>query len=252
MVKEILYAVLPCYNEGSNIMHLVREWQKLIKRLEEENIVLKLVIVNDGSDENTTETIKFLEQSYENVKGVHHEYNKGLGAAIYTGINYCLTQEAGMGICIMDGDNTHPPEFILSMINKLREGDNGCIIASRYRKGSKIDGLSMYRKLLSLGARMLYTLRYRIPGEGGYLRDYTCGYRLYKYDMLKKLSKEHGNNLITETGFTCMVELLVKISKAGYKIAEVPFNLKYNLKEGQSQMKVLKTINRSLYLMMKI
>jgi dolichol-phosphate mannosyltransferase len=252
MAEEILYAVLPCYNEGRNIVNLVKEWEKLRSSLEKENILLQIVIVNDGSDNNTYESVNFLEKSYENVKVVHHQVNMGLGAAINTGINYCLTQREEGYICIMDGDNTHPPEYIFSMVNKLKVKKVDCVVASRYRKGARVEGLSLYRKFLSLGARALYTIRYRIPGEEGLLRDYTCGYRLYKVNMLKNLAQSYANNLITENGFTCMAELLVKISKAGYKIAEVPFNLKYNLKEGQSQMKVLKTINRSLYLMMKL
>jgi dolichol-phosphate mannosyltransferase len=252
MAEEILYAVLPCYNEGRNIVNLVKEWERLKGKLGEESIKLQIVIVNDGSDNKTFESVNLLERSYDDVKVVHHQINMGLGAAINTGINYCLSQKVDEYICIMDGDNTHPPEYVFSMINKLKDKKVDCVVASRYRKGAKVEGLSFYRKLLSLGARALYTIRYRIPGEEGLLRDYTCGYRLYRVDMLKNLAKVYDNKLITENGFTCMTELLVKISKANYKIAEVPFNLKYNLKEGQSQMKVLKTINRSLYLMMKL
>ena len=76
---------------------------------------------------------------------------------------------------------THQPEYIYSMINKLKEENLHCVIASRYRKGSKVEGLSSYRKLLSYGARAIYTLKLRIPN----VRDYTCGYRLYRIDALE-------------------------------------------------------------------
>ena len=250
MAEELLYVVLPCYNEENSIVNLIKEWEKLQYRLEQRNIMLHIIIVDDGSDNSTFDKINLLEKAYD--KGIHHPKNIGLGAAINTGINFCLEQSQEGYICIMDGDNTHPPEHIFSMVDKLKNINADCVIASRYQKGSRVEGLSFHRSILSLGARILYTARFRIKSEEGLLRDYTCGYRLYRVQMLKELTHEYNNNLITEKDFTCMVELLVKISKAGYKISEVPFNLKYNLKQGKSQMKLLKTIKRSLYLMMKL
>lgn len=250
MDKELLYVVLPCYNEAENIPNLISSWIKLENRLNKKDISLQIVLVNDGSDKATFEIVSLMEKLHHNVKALHHIENKGLGEALNTGINYVLAQNKNGLLCIMDGDMTHPPEYIFSMLDKLRTDKQDCIIASRYRKGSRVEGLNSFRKLLSFGARILYTLRFRILGDKGLIRDYTCGYRLYKVDMLSKLAKRYNENIITEQGFACMVELLVKISRNGFKVCEVPFTLKYHLKGGQSKMKVFRTIYRSLYLMM--
>lgn len=251
MNKEIIYVVLPCYNEGSNIPNLIKEWKILEYRLSQIGFDLEIVVVNDGSNQETYDIVNRMCERYDNVKVLHHSENKGLGAAINTGINYTVSEKQGGYLCIMDGDRTHPPEFIFSMVDKLKSRNQDCVIASRYRKGSKIEGLSAYRKVLSLGARMLYTMRFGITGCDGFVRDYTCGYRLYRMDMLSSLVEKYDHEMITETGFACMVELLVKIKKAGYRICEVPFVLKYHLKDGESKMRIFRTVGRSLYLMMK-
>lgn len=251
MYKETLYVVLPCYNEGLNIPGLIKQWKSLEDSLLMRELHLEIIIVNDGSDMDTLNIINSMEVLYDNVRGLHHNENKGLGEALNTGINRVLSNKEEGLLCVMDGDMTHPPEYVLSMIDKLRNEGQDCVIASRYRKGSRVEGLSGYRKCLSLCARLLYTLRFKISGSQGLIRDYTCGYRLYKTEMLRALYRKFNERIITENGFACMVELLVKIGQAGYRICEVPFVLKYHLKGGESKMRIFRTINRSLYLVMK-
>jgi dolichol-phosphate mannosyltransferase len=247
MDKEVLYVVLPCYNEEENICSLVREWNYHREGLKRYNIELEIVIVNDGSSDNTHGLSLGLQNSYDNVTLVNHEVNKGLGETLNTGINYVLSKERKGMLCLMDGDMTHDPLYVFSMIDKMQEEDLHCVIASRYRKGSRVEGLSFYRKFLSYAARAVYTTKLKITG----VRDYTCGYRLYKLQTLKELNSSYNRRIVSETGFACMMELLVKLSKASFKVGEVPFILKYQLKGGQSKMRVWKTVSRSLMTLMR-
>ncbi len=239
---DILYVVLPCYNEEDNICDLILSWEAAVDRLLEKNISLRLIAVNDGSKDNTLKIVTELEKTYDNITALNHETNLGLGEAINTGINYALSTHKGKFLCIMDSDSTHSPEYIYDMIDKLKNEKLDCVIASRYREGSRIEGVPFIRKFLSYGARFIYTLFLRVPG----VRDYTCGYRLYRITALKKLSKKYGKKLVNESGFACMMELIYKIHSEGFKIGEIPFVLKYQLKGGQSKMKVFNTIFRSL------
>ena len=242
MDREILYVVLPCYNEEQNIGDLINEWKSQEKKLRKKNVLLRLIIVNDGSTDNTFPIAKKLENHYENITVLDHEINKGLGEAINTGINYAIAQKNKGILCIMDADLTHQPGYIHSMIDKMREENLGCVIASRYRNGSRTQGLSLKRKILSYGAKLVYSLILNIQD----VRDYTCGYRLYKISALEILFKKYDGKIIKERSFACMMELLFKFSIEGFKIGEVPFVLKYQLKGGESKMKVFKTVNRSL------
>ena len=242
MDREILYVILPCYNEEENIRNLVHEWKIEEEELKEKNILLRMIIVNDGSIDNTFRIAKTLEDSHENITVLNHVVNKGLGEAINTGINYAIAQKNKGILCVMDADLTHQPRYIHSMIDKLRREKLQCVIASRYRKTSRIQGLTLQRKFLSYGARIVYTLFLNIEG----VRDYTCGYRLYSISAMEVLSKKYDGRIIRERSFACMMELLFKLSLEGFKIGEVPFILKYQLKGGKSKMKVFKTLNRSL------
>ena len=93
MDREILYVILPCYNEEENIRNLVHEWKIEEEELKEKNILLRMIVVNDGSIDNTFRIAKTLEDSHENITVLNHVVNKGLGEAINTGINYAIAQK---------------------------------------------------------------------------------------------------------------------------------------------------------------
>lgn len=244
----MLYVVLPCYNEEENIKGIIKEWKAEEEKLYSRNISLKLVIVNDGSKDNTLNIAKELESNYKNLVILDHKVNQGLGEALNTGINYVVSQRDNGLLCIMDADLTHQPHYIYSMLDKLKKEELQCVIASRYRKGSKVEGLSFLRILLSYGARVVYTLTLRVPK----VRDYTCGYRLYKVNVLEALFEKYDGKIVKERSFACMMELLYKLSIEGCKIGEVPFVLKYQLKGGQSKMRIFKTVWRSLLTINKL
>lgn len=248
MDKNTLFAVLPCYNEDKNIIDLAEVWIQQESKLLNKDIILKLLIVNDGSDDDTLSVATKLSVENSNITVVNHEVNKGLGETLNTGINYVIMQENVKYMCIMDGDMTQHPLYIHSMLEKMVVEELDCVIASRYRQGSGVEGLSFFRKFLSYGARAVYTMKLRIPN----VRDYTCGYRLYKVSALKSLSKHYGVSILKEKGFACMLELLMKLNKENMKIGEVPFVLKYQFKKGQSKMNVLKTIKSSLNMIIRM
>ncbi len=242
MDEVVLYVVLPCYNEEENIKVLIEEWQEQEARLFENHLLLRIIIIDDGSSDDTLRIINSLKKSYGNITVINHGSNKGLGRAINTGINYVIAQQKQGYLCIMDSDFTQHPAYIHSMLHKLVQEHLDCVIASRYIKGAKVQGVSSFRKVLSLGARIICTLTLKIPG----VKDYTCGYRVYSLKVLRKLKEKYQENLVEEKGFACMLELLFKLFIEGCKIGEVPFILKYQHKGGPSKMKILATIGRSL------
>ena len=84
------------------------------------------------------------------------------------------------------------------------------------------------------------------------MKDYTCGYRIYTYNIIQKLLNKFGENPIKEKSFACMMELLYKVYLVGAKFGEVGFELRYDKKCGNSKMKVLKTAERSLVTALKL
>lgn len=232
----MIYILLPAYNEELDI-------GRLLARIEQVLVVTKLpiqiLVVNDGSKDNTVGVV----QSFKGripFEILEHSENKGLGQAMLTG----LTRAAELAksddlIVAMDADNTHDPALITTMIQRIDSGYD-LVIASRYVPGGAEIGLTSLRKVLSRGASFLLRLFFPIQGA----QDYTCGYRAYRGSLLLTAFQKYEQNLIRECGFTCMAELLIKLSWLGARIAEVPLVLRYDLKSGQSKMKFVKTISR--------
>lgn len=248
MDRTILYVVLPCYNEECNISSLIDAWKDQECALWDKSINLELVVVDDGSSDNTSSIVKSKALIYDRLTLLSHGTNQGLGEALNTGVNYALNKSQEGLLCIMDGDMTQDPKYIHSMIDKLIQEKLHCVIASRYQRNSMVEGLAFYRKCLSFCASALYTLRFRIPN----VKDYTCGYRLYSIGGLGQLSARYGGRIVREKGFACMIELLIKINREKLKVGEVPFVLKYQLKGGDSKLKIFKTIARELLLMIRL
>ncbi len=233
---------LPCYNEEQNIGKLIDAWKTEEQILNETGYALDIVPVDDKSKDRTKEVILEKGEEYENVTLIAHEVNKNLGGGMNTIVNHFLAHYGeGDLLVVMDGDNSHSPVYIHNMLKKLREGYD-CVIASRYREGSKVYGVPQIRILFSFFARFYYTIVLHIKN----VRDYTCGYRVYTYDALKKAKDVYGEELITNSSFACMMELLYKIYRCGAVISEVPFVLHYDWKEGESKINIFTTIKDSL------
>lgn len=243
MTNEIV-VILPAYNEESEIEKLVNSWREYEDLIESRyGLALRILLVNDGSRDGTKEVGKQLQEKYRNFKMISHLENRGLGAALKTGFYHVLREYPNARyICVMDCDNTHHPKYSLEMLKQIERKKSDVVIASRYQKGSEVHGVSGLRLFMSNGARWFYTLLWGIPG----VRDYTCGYRLYRVDFLRTAVRTFGERLIVESGFTCMAELLYKLSWIGAKISEVPFSLHYESKTEKSKMKLIKTVFHSV------
>ncbi|MEH1943624.1 MAG: glycosyltransferase family 2 protein [Nostoc sp.] len=241
-----LFVLLPAYNEQESIRPLFKKFQTL---QEISNMEIRLILVDDGSSDATAQTA--LEESQSLgilLKLVQHPKNAGLGQAIKTGfMTFLEISKEGDFLAAMDCDNTQPPELLIKMYNTMIVGSYDIAIASRYRRGSKVIGLSKFRELMSYGASWLFRIAANLPG----VRDYTCGYRLYNRTFVTKLHMYYGNSLFTESGFACMIDLLLKAKVLKPKIIEIPMVLRYDQKPTASKMKVLKTITRILNLLFK-
>lgn len=249
-----LTVLLPAYNEEGNLEVLINKWQDLSFPLWEKfALSLHIVVVNDGSSDRTKNIGEILERKYDNLTLINHTSNRGLGEALKTAISHVLlNRHNSVFTCLMDCDNTHEPKYIIEMLYHSCFGKDSryfdVVIASRYQKGSCIQGLSKYRIFLSHCAKYVYHYLFNVKG----VKDYTCGYRLYTKEILKKAHAYFGDSLVEETGFSCMAELLYKLSIIGASFSEVPFELRYDFKLGKSKMDVFSTTISSISLAFRL
>ena len=242
-----LFIVLPCYNESLNIEKVIDDF--LLVYEGHQTVRLKFVLINDGSKDNTLEIIRNLERRHDEIHVIDHGINMGLGSAVKTGIYYVLEKAKSEDLMvILDSDNTHKAMDSLAMVEKAYTNGHDVIIASRFYPGSKVFGVPIHRQFLSIFAKWYYTIMLNVPN----VKDYTCGYRVYTLAILRKLQGEYGQKIVEETGFSCMVELLLKLNNVGANIGESTFKLYYGDKGGKSSMQIFKTIYNSLKMPLKL
>ncbi|MCX7020293.1 MAG: glycosyltransferase [bacterium] len=244
MTPRIILA-LPAYNESGNLRPLV-ESAMLVFRSRE--ISCRIIVVDDGSTDNTSAVLEQLAREYP-LSVVTHPENRGLGVAIMSSITTALEESASPDDIIvnMDADNTHDPAYIPQMAGKIWSGSYDVVIASRYRDGSREVGVPLFRRILSRGARLLFQTALRLPD----VRDYTCGYRAYRASVLRAAMDKYDGRLITRKGFACTDELLVHVSTITRRMTEVPFVLRYDKKRGRSKLPLMRTVMETLRMLIQ-
>lgn len=175
-----------------------------------------------------------------------HVANLGLGRSLADGLAEFLEACApGDALAVLDADLTHPPELLPAMLAEMERQAADVVIASRYAPGGEEHGLPMFRLVCSRLANTMLRLLAHIPG----VRDYTCGYRLYRVALLDWGRRRYGREFLNQRGFSVMVDLLLKLRRRARRIEEVPLVLRYDRKRGVSKMKLVTTTVTTLKLL---
>ena len=242
--RGVVYAVLPVYNEGRSIYTLLHRFVELQKYVDRK---LVLCVVDDASTDDSPEWIAraCAEIAEPEIRVLRHEKNMGLRGALNSGIAAVAEADSEDIVVTMDGDNTHNPALVPDMLAKIRQGAD-IVVASRYQDGARTTGLSTGRKLLSHVARVVYTLRWRLPG----VRDYTCSFRAFRGSIVSAMVGTFGADPLKADGFACSAEMLRKAASVAEVIVEVPMILRYSDKEMRSNMKIVRTILCTLGMLM--
>ena len=249
-MKKKIYYVLPSYNESLNLNKLLNDFKKFFKS---KKIEVQIIIVDDGSTDNSIEIINaFIKEKDSKkfiVKILKHKKNLGLGRALKTGFEYCFIKGKKDDVIVtMDTDNSHTVSLSYKMVEKIFYEKKDILIASRYQLDSKIKGLNYLRILLSFGAAILYKMFFPIEN----VKDYTSGFRAFRLGVIKNAWKKN-KTFFSEIGFSASADIILKLY--GYKdkiiFAEIPINLRYDLKKGVSKMKVFNTIYLNIALIFK-
>jgi dolichol-phosphate mannosyltransferase len=235
--------VLPSYNEGPNLGPLFAGIDACTGNA---RLRYEIVLVDDGSSDITADVLDECRGKYP-LTVVQHQRNRGLAETVRDGLLEALQRADDADVIVtMDADGTHIPGVILGMMTLI---DGGCdvVVASRFRRGATVCGVPFYRQVLSVGASWL--CRVLFPTRG--VRDFTCGYRAIRASVLRQALQKYGEQLFDEQGFSCTMDLLLKLRRMKIVFGETPINLRYDLKEGESKMHVSSTIQRTLVLMLR-
>jgi dolichol-phosphate mannosyltransferase len=226
----IIWIFLPAYNEEASLPKLL---PKLDTIMREHNFTYRLVVVNDGSTDKTTEILAAYAQRLP-LDVITHPLNRGLGETERDGFEFISARCHPNDIIVrVEGDGTHKPKYVIDLIRKLEEGYD-VVNTSRFKPGGAQTGLDRFQSVMSWAANMFMGIFFTIPG----IRDYSCGYRAYRGRIIQDAIRIYGNTLIQlrGMGFTSTLEIIVKLHLLGGRFAEVPFVLRYDQKESSSKM----------------
>src|SRR3989338_11615977 len=242
LISMIIF-IIPTYNEEKNILSLL---VKLSGYLSERKWPYKILIINDGSTDQTLQVVASLKNNIS-IEVFSHYPNKGIGETFRLGFQEAVRVANDQDIIVtLEADNTSDLIILNKLLDKIQEGCD-VALASCYAPGGGVQGTTLFRKILSLGANTL--LKLFIPLKG--IHTYSSFYRAYRAKAIKDLYYRYRSHFIQEDGFECMVELLIKCAFHGLKIDEVPMMLDGKQRRGKSKMKILKTLFGFLRVILK-
>ncbi|MCK4639979.1 MAG: glycosyltransferase family 2 protein [Candidatus Marinimicrobia bacterium] len=193
--------IIPAYNAADTISDLIKVIYKL-------NPSLKIFVVDDGSTDCTFDNAK----TFQQVSVYKHDFNRGKGEAIRTGIKEAKSSGFHYAIFI-DADLQHDPHLIEEFILIREQKDVDLVLGKRSFLKTK---MPFHRILSNSITSFMISLR-----TGLRVHDSQCGYRLVN------ISKVPIENL-KESGFQFESEFLIKMLSSGLKYCEIPIPTIYD------------------------
>ena len=194
--------IIPAYNEEENILRVCRE-------IEEYSSEIDYVVINDGSRDKTK---SILEENHLNHVNLVH--NLGIGGAVQTGYRYAYLHNYDIAIQF-DGDGQHDINYVKDICEPIIEGKANLVIGTRYLDKSKSSFQSTFMR--RLGSRFISFMIKCLCKQK--ITDPTSGFRAADKSIIEEFAKEYPTDYPEPESTVCML-------KKGYKVTEVPVNMK--------------------------
>ena len=206
-----LSIIIPAFEESKKIARDIEEGAAF---LEAHNLSGQIIVIDDGSTDNTAEAAKNIAVPPNvQLNVIRYETHRGKGYAVRTGIKH----SSGEYVMFADSGSCVPYEDTLRGLELLKS--NACDIAhgSRKMRECHIEKTqSLYRRICSGIFHWFVIHDMKIPAE---FTDTQCGFKMYKGDVARHLYGE----AITD-GFSFDIEIIMRAQKEGYRIREFPID----------------------------
>lgn len=220
-----LSIIIPVFNEEKTIAQVINN----VYRVKFDNLNREIIIVDDGSSDNSLSEIKKAITGKKDVKLISQGKNQGKGTAVAAGIEEAL----GDYIVIQDADLEYDPKYIPELIKPILSNESKVVYGTRLNRLPHLDNeekrirfLLHYfgNRFLSLTTSILY---------GAWLTDMETCYKLFP-------AKAAKNFKLKSKRFDFEPEITAKLLKSGYKIMELPITTK---PRGYEEGKKLRTFH---------
>ena len=214
MERYYLSVVVPAYNEGYDITGSMAKLFGVLEKFPED---YEVIVVNDGSKDDTLERLIELKTVYKRLKVISYKTNRGKGHAIHRG----MESVSGRFCAVIDADMEIHPYQILTYLLRLEEGMRtdkrvAGITGCKFDPDSEVD-FPIYRRFMSMCYyKMLHTL-FTFD-----IKDTNTGLKIFKTDRIKPLL-----SMLRVDGFAYDVEMLAAIYDNGGRLMTAPVVCSY-------------------------
>jgi len=205
-----LSVLIPAYNEESVIQENLREVAVIVEKFANN---FEIIIVDDGSCDNTFEEALSAAGKDSRIKAVQLSSNRGKGYALKAGFQ----ESEGEKVAFLDADLDLSPEQIEDFISVMDEAGADVGVGSKRHSGSLVD-YPWARKVLSRTYSFLVRLMFGLS-----VRDTQTGLKVYRREVLCDAFP-----LMRCERFAFDLELLALASQHGYQLIEIPVKLRFS------------------------
>lgn len=189
--------ILPALNEAQNIEALSQE---ILSYFKNKNIPFEIIIVNDGSTDETGIIADALASEHKNISVIHHAQNKGYGKSLKDGFN--ASRQAYL--FFTDADRQFKINSLDSFLPLMEEGNTDMVIGYRINRKD-----NLLRKFLAWGFNRMVCILFTINS-----RDIDCAFKLFKKEVFTSLE-------IKSDAFLFNAEILAKAQIKQLNIVQV-------------------------------
>jgi glycosyltransferase involved in cell wall biosynthesis len=200
-----LSIIIPAHNEELRLPPVLESYTRYYG--DRYGADMEIIVVVNGSSDNTRAVTEQFANEHPVVSVINEPRRVGKGGAVLLG----LRQAKGELIGFVDADGSTSPEGYQELVDGI--GDAGCIIASRWMKGSVVEPKQpLSRRMASRFFNFMVNLFF-----GFRVHDTQCGAKLFKREVIDAILPEIG---ITKWAFD--VDMLFCTRRNGYRIVEIP------------------------------
>jgi len=204
-----LSVIIPAYNEEKRILDSIKNIKKVFDEI---GLNYELIVVDDGSTDNTFNIVN--SEKFENVKIVGYKHNKGKGYAVKYGAKF-ISKDL---VTFLDADTDIDPKQIYILFDYMKKYDADVVIGSKRHAQTKVEYYPFLRKILSKAYNSLLRVLLGIR-----VKDTQAGFKLVKKNVLQDVFP-----LMRVKRYAFDVEFLAYATKLGYKIVEAPIVLNFS------------------------